>query len=89
MISSSRAKFESTQALDSLEPLEGGYANPFVNREWEIWQQAWESARQSESLDLTTDNRDPVLSHQEMEFIKNLFKTRPDSEVHLLGIRQK
>lgn len=31
-----REKFESTQAPDNLEKLQDGYANPSVNREWEV-----------------------------------------------------
>jgi hypothetical protein len=78
-----REKFESTQAQDSLEKFQGGYANPSVNREWEVWKRAWESCRQSESSAPVSVNLDPVLTPHEVEFVKNLFNTNSDSQAHL------
>jgi hypothetical protein len=78
-----REKFESTQAPDSLEQFHGVYANPSVNREWEVWKRAWESCRQSESSAPAIVNLDSVLTPHEVEFVKNLFNTNSDSEAHL------
>ncbi|MGE8179896.1 hypothetical protein [Pseudomonas fluorescens] len=78
-----RETFESTQAPDSLEKFQGGYANPSVNREWEVWKRAWESCRQSELPVPLGVNHDPALTPHELEFVKSLFSTHPDSQTHL------
>lgn len=78
-----REKFESTQAPDSLEKLQGRYANPSVNREWEVWRCAWESCRQSESSAPISANLDPALTLHEVEFVKNLFNTNSESQAQL------
>lgn len=78
-----REKFESTQAPDNLEKFQDGYANPSINREWEVWKRAWESCRQSESSAPISANLDPVLTLHEVEFVKNLFNTNSESQAQL------
>ena len=75
-----RENFESTQAPDNLEQFQDGYVNPSVHRDWEVWKRAWESRRQSELSAPAIVNLDSVLTPQEVEFVKNLFRTNSDSE---------
>lgn len=79
MTDSIREKFESTQAPGNLEKGQDGYANPTVNRDWEVWMRAWEAFRQSKSSAPITVNPNSILTPQEVEFVKNVFNTSSSS----------
>lgn len=68
-----RKAFEKKRCETRLVRAGDGYADLEINHEWSIWQSAWLAAMRTK-LDLHTNELRSVLTDEEIDFMRNIFR---------------